>query len=626
MSPLTITRAEWDERCVANLRAKGYHKLPTSERNNAVAVEMARVSDQATGLGYFFRHYAYVQIKGAGKDKGWQRFCPDGGARVSRDTGKTWDWQIGLMDWMLAFDVFLLLKARQLGMTFVDANVALWAAISAPDQNIAVVANKMQTSKRFNRYVREAYKRLPEWMRDQIQMTNDGLTRLEFSNGSAIEPFSGSPGASRSMSATWVFVDEVGEIERLDEVFGDLEACADNGGRVVMFGTSDGEMGGVLQQWCADGEAGEEIGTIGQPMPDGTVFDIPVKFGENEIGFAFLPWHLHADRDQAWLHTKRRRYRGSLAEFEANYPNSVAEAFHAAGRSYFDATALMRQIERERPIFEARDVRGTLLWEDRASLRVKFVPDPYGHVVLHCSMAELEERIAMRRPFVIPADCAGDDATGDYHAAHVIQCGVIPDYDEERRGVVMVPHVQLMTIHGMMDADHYAELLVRAGYMFGLALIAPEVNGVGTAVVKEIRRMRYPALYSRRTQADVKGEKVTKKLGWFSTDTSKHVAHGTCERHLRNDELEVRDMDTLYELLSIRHLGGGRLGAPKPKHDDRSDALTIGAAIIPKARPFQRAGSSGDPDAPEWNTLEAIYRELAEQESTEKLLGSGQHR
>ncbi len=587
-------------------------KIPAEIRKTIKATEIERIRDEKTGLAYAFRWYAYVYLKrriGAG----WHRFMPEGKPRASEDTGKDWAWQEQLCLWIVQFTFFLNMKARQLGTSHVWVFASVWMATFFEQQKIGHFSNNYINSQRNVVRARQMYSRFPAWLREEFPLVNPAKSGMEWANGSTMEPFAAGDDAGRSEGLTAAFVDEVGEIDKLEFVWPSLEACAENGGRIFAWGTApQAGTSSLIHGWCVDATAGKQVGQIVQETPEGEVV-APVYFGINEMGFCFLPATLHAERNTHWFEVKRRQYKGNIAEFLRNYPiGSWEEAFIAAGSAYFDHEAMKAAVRVVREAFEERDRVGTLLWVNEEKHQVAFFEDPQGHVTIHASHEEWEDALKMRRPFVGGADCAGDKSSNrrslDFHAASFVQSGVVP-YDGEldlRGGVI--PHRQLLTIHGQMDTDIYAQFLVRAGYFTGTSLLVIETNGVGTAVLKEVRRLRYPAIYARRVKPTSKLDKPTKEYGWFTTDTLKAVAYGETERQFREGWLEVRDYATLLEMADVRNLSGAKIGASEPKHDDRPDGLVLAVYNMPRARDFSPTDETFE-QRPQ-DALEALFERL----------------
>ena len=597
---------------------QGIDKIPQQYRK-PVLVEFKRLlSHPLDGFLFFWVNLAWIHIKGRGEGKGWHRACPDGLPRVVGKTGKDWSWQLDVARIITRYPMLLALKARQIGWTYLIANFVIWAACSEKEQIIAVVANKMQGSKRIMRRAREVYNRLPEWFRAEYPLINPALSHLEFANGSFIEPYSGDPNAARGDAATYLVADEIGEFEYLEDWYSAIESVAEH---KIFFGTA--KFNG-LEKWVEDAAAGNIVETLLLETPNGTI-EMPVwDNGLNDMTFAFFPWMVHPEHDSDWMEKRRRNYRGNLRNLEREHPSTWQEAFQASGKMYYNAEALEKQIHIVRGLFEKRDRRGTLIPTAGDLKDPKFVEDSYGNVVIHSTPDEFAELLELRRPFSLGADAAGDKRSGDYHAASGLQIGKVPEpgileFDVD----AVIPHRQLLTIHGYMDGDAYAELLFMAGFMLGQATIAVETTGgYGANIIKVLRRLRYPNLYLRRTSAKKKGEQVTKEYGWHTNQETKHIAYGEVERLLRNGWIDIRDPDTLAEMGIVQSLGAGKLGAREPGHDDRSDGLAIACAVAQYARHYAGRTLSPTRKGPAYGTLDWLLQQMDDAKEVKGTLGS----
>jgi hypothetical protein len=600
--PNLVTQEDVLDGYIRLLHAAGADALPTSALAAALAEEWRRICDPASGFLYFWRWYGWMYLKK--KNGGWKRACPDGEPKVE-DNGRTWEWQFAVCRQLcVEREILLILKARQLGWSHLRSNFVIWWAITKPEQRIACVANKMQTSETNQRRAKAVYQRLPAWIREKVPLTNPAVSHTEFGNGSIITPYSGDPDALRTEGAGLLDVDEIGQIEQLDAFFAAARSVAAEGGTIVMAGTA--KDNGV-EAWVRESAAGRIIDEIVVDGLDGSPHTITVHEGENDMDFMFLPYFIVPTRDSEWMEKEKRLFRGNLAALMREHPGTWQEAFTAVGSGFFDSIALGRAVHAALDLFESRDRRGRLEMPGGPAT-ARFIPDPFGNVVIHATEKEFEEILATKRPWAIFADCAGENKSGDFHAACAVQVGRVPDTVHEQGAVD--PHRQVITIHGYMDSDEFAFQLAALGYLLGRALLAVEVNGVGTAVIMELRRLRYPNLYRRRTSTTTKGDKATSEIGWFTTGGrtgNKPVMYGELERLLRNQWIEIRDAETLLEMAEVTQHGhnGTTIGAPEPKHDDRADALAGCSVILPYARHYRPHEAHTDERAP-FYAMEAV--------------------
>jgi hypothetical protein len=574
--------------------------------------EWERICDPLRGFAYFLRHYGSIRVKGRGPGTGWQRFCPDGLPRSNAATGKDWGWQIELAEMLPLYDKWAVEKARQEGITFIEAMYALWFGGTKPDQPVLLLSNKLPSAKRLLRRCHHGYTRLPQWLKDRMRMVSGSIELTQFANGSTLEPLSSSSDTGRSEAAGLIIADEWAYVEKQEEVHTSIDAAAGEGGQIIYSSTANG-VGDMFYDWCCDGAAGEYLGQLAP--------GIPVNMGISDIAWTFLPWWAHPDRTPEWREKAARRYKGSYARFEQEYPEDWLQAFITSGKSFHNQATLSVVEEKAKTIFEPLQRRGTLLWADEELRTVRFFDDPTGLVTLHGTIEEIDEARTDPRPWVVAADSAGDAPWGDYHAATAWKSGVIVPETMTTDETVQIPHRELVTIHGYADADAYAELLVRLGYWTGMSLIVPEANAIGVAVIHYLRNKRYPRIYRRRPTGEKQKRAPQALLGFWSgggAAGTKQEAYGELERMLRCGEVELRDPEGVRELRQVRFLGQGRIGVAEPSHDDRADACAMAAATIRFARSSTGTSTVEQHDDP----FKAQIRMAASLRSMEGRVGS----
>jgi hypothetical protein len=97
---------------------------------------------------------------------------------------------------------------------------------------------------------------------------------------------------------------------------------------------------------------------------------------------------------------------------------------------------------------------------------------------------------------------------------------------------------------GKMDVASFADLLMEMGYKYNNALVAPESNDVGLAVVSKMQTDNYPNLYySTKILRKKKSKKAdTEDIpGWLTTSKNRPVIIDQLENDIRMDEVEIKD-------------------------------------------------------------------------------------
>lgn len=102
---------------------------------------------------------------------------------------------------------FTIIKTcRQAGKTTTSAAILLWHMLFIENYSVAILANKLQTSREILSRVQRAYEHMPKWLQQGIVSWNK--TSMELENGStAIAAATGSS-AIRGMSINFLYLDE----------------------------------------------------------------------------------------------------------------------------------------------------------------------------------------------------------------------------------------------------------------------------------------------------------------------------------------------------------------------------------------------------------------------------------
>ena len=381
------------------------------------------------------------------------------------DSEAGWYWQRGVLDEWMGHPLNLVLKARQIGITWLGAGYALWKLLTKPGTRALVVSiNEDEAIKVVNR-VYDMFNSLPEHLRFEAQVTKPSrgarpstLIELTFPDGriSSVVGLPSTRRAGHGEVATIVLLDEYARHEYARESWKAMFPVADNGGQILAIST-------------ANGVSNEQTG-------EGNYFHhLYVNSDDLGIHVQFLPWDLHPDRDERW-YTEVARALPTYDRAE-QFPRTPEDAFINTGECWFDLEALawysehapLEPLGRMRFVANETGNKAKVAWVERGQVWVYAKPDP-------------------THTYAIGADVA----TGrgfDYSAAYVID---------------LTDMSLAAEIHGKLDADEYAEQLHYVGRWYGTARIAVEMGGgFGEPVIISLRdgrkgRPHYPKLYRHR--------------------------------------------------------------------------------------------------------------------------------
>ncbi len=165
--------------------------------------------------------------------------------------------------------------------------------------------------------------------------------------------------------------------------------------------------------------------------------------------------------------------------------------------------------------------------------------------------------------YIVAVDVSSGGAT-DYSAIQVVD---VEDFEQVAR------------FQGKLDPDLVAAEAVRIAAIYNHATVAPEITGGwGFSVVKELQRLSYPYIYTRRV-IDRLSDKWTDKLGWDTTMKTRAHILDTLERVLREQEFGLYDEVTHLELGYFMYDKRGKPGALDGMNDDLVMALAIAVTL-----------------------------------------------
>ncbi len=348
--------------------------------------------------------------------------------------------------------IFLILKARQLGITWLAMAVGIWYMLFRPGSRVVAYSYTEEEAKKLVQRAWLMFRSLPPALRAHVEVLTpsrtdepaewikvkhtlpDGTTRI-----SSIQALPATKKAGHGDTVTWAVMDEVARQDYARQIYtAILPAVARGEARLAMISTADG---------------------VGNPdTGQGNYFHILYATRkEKGLGFSFLPWNAEPTRDEVWYAT----YAMSLDEVERNqqYPLNETDAFMLSGALYFDREAL--QFYREntmRPILVGQFAMAGLR-------RANFLR-------LTDGLIEVYEKPREGAKYAIGVDTSTGRAT-DYTAAGVI--------DLETGAIVA-------ELHGKLTAPRTAIQLHFLGSWYNDAKIAVErQGGYGEALITFLR-------------------------------------------------------------------------------------------------------------------------------------------
>jgi hypothetical protein len=286
-------------------------------------VELAKCSED---VAYFIDTHCWIEDKTA---REWVRF-------------RLWPDQVSTLQAIIDHKLAIILKARQLGLTWLMVCYGLWMMLFRPGTGVLLFSRRDDEAAELLDRVRQCHLRLPTFLQARVGTDNDH--ELEFARlASSAQSFPTTKHSGRSYTATLAVVDEADFIRWLRQLLTAVKPTIDAGGQLVLLSTADKE----------------------DPSSEFKRLWNQAVAGENNYHPIFLPWWSRPDRDQAWYEQQRADY-GEDDLFQ-EYPASAAEALAPRQASKrFHPTWLERCTGGARPVARedvALALPGLVVWE-----------------------------------------------------------------------------------------------------------------------------------------------------------------------------------------------------------------------------------------------------------------------
>lgn len=258
---------------------------------------MTLTTDQARDLGrcyadpvYFTGKYCYIYDS---VSTSWIPF-------------DLWPAQKEVIDLIHANRLVVILKARQIGLSWCVLAYALWQIIFRPIAAIGLFSRRDTESLYLlgQDRLRGMFQKLPDWMKTGHDTIVDNGHEWTLLNGSAARAFPTSAGDS--YTSTLAIVDEADLSPDLNRLMRAVKPTIDNGGKMILLSRTD------------------------KTQPE-SEFKAIYRGAKNKNGWVsiFLPWHVHPGRDAAWYERQKidiESRTGALDDLYEQYPATDTEA------------------------------------------------------------------------------------------------------------------------------------------------------------------------------------------------------------------------------------------------------------------------------------------------------------
>ena len=476
---------------------------------------------------------------------------------------------------------YIILKARQLGMsTFTEAMI-FHATATSENTNSLIIAHEDKATQNLFNMSKLFYEELPAMLRPMKKYSNEKALVFESPSGDEEEKqrnpglrskitvaTAGTSDTARSGTYHKVHVSEIAFFPNPKNTMTALLQCVpdDMNTLVVMESTANG-VGGYFYDMWNDAVAGKNNFTpIFLPWFTDPTYSIDFRSKEEMEEFEKTINFMYKDASNVWMHTEEyilqkkfdltleqlnwRKYTisnkcgGDVEMFKQEYPSYPDEAFIASGRPRFDLRILKEYETNSKPPLVTGDI-------EKSAGKLKLVENEKGQLKIWHQPSELDS-------YSIGSDVAEGLAHGDFSVAVVL---------DSKLNVCA-------KWRGHIDPDLFGKEIVKLAKYYNEAYVAVENNNHGLTTLKSILYEDYHNLFYTKTYDKVNNE-ISKKLGWSTNTPTKRLAIDNLSQYIRERYLSIPDFEIIYELYTYVIDDKGRTNAQQGKHDDCVMSLAI---------------------------------------------------
>ena len=474
------------------------------------AIEIEKVHGS---FAYFLDEFALIEEK---RDDG------QGGRAIPF---KLWPEQRRILPMLLTALLLMILKARQLGLTWLCAAYALWLCTMRPLQLVVVISAKEEWAIEFLDRVKFILQRLPEWMYPEKSKETSQELRFRHEDGteSIIKSLATTEEGAQSKTPTLLILDETARNRMIRSIYGSSKPGIDAaGGRIIVISNSIKD--GVGWSWTRD------ICTNAMKKL-------------NSFVLLFMSWTAHPGRPANF---RELQLQGGMDEDQISdhYPETLTEAISTALGSYFGKTLVRHSSPLPGHMGMIRkDQEGEIGFHVQQRGILEIWRYPY-NLVAGWDGLFWDKRYAM-----------GSDVSeglGQTFSVAYIQDRLTDEFIARLRS-------------NRVDAHQWGDMLWLLCQYYHMPLICIERTGAGQTTVKRLSKLNAPQY--RRVIPGKVGGGMQAELGWHESQQAKHELLGDLKTYFRNTKGQVFDGILIDESATyIRHDTGkldpeeGKLG------------------------------------------------------------------
>ena len=198
---------------------------------------------------------------------------------------RLWPAQRAVLQAICENDLLSILKARQLGLSWLVLGYALWLILFRPGSQVLMFSRRDDEAQELLQRLKGMHEHLPPFLKAETGADNDHEFELPIL-GSVAKSFPTTKNSGRSYTATMVIIDEADFILWLKQLITAVKPTIDAGGQLIMISTADKE----------------------QPQSEFKRIWRAGRSKLNRYKAVFLPWWARPSRTAEWYAGQKQDY------------------------------------------------------------------------------------------------------------------------------------------------------------------------------------------------------------------------------------------------------------------------------------------------------------------------------
>lgn len=310
----------------------------------------------------------------------------------------------------------------------------------------------------------------------------------------------------------------------------------------VFFGWQDHDRY-ILPENITDTRLDKRMRKAHAAEDDMLFYRLATELGYDELwAKRAIEFELPPERVKWAIQTLRTKFGGDITRFDTEYPLSPQVAFTSSARSPFDQQAIQDRIDE---LLALKPLNGGVLFNEDFTLQPG--RDAW----------QIYEEPVEGHEYIVTVDTAHGVEDGDFSCIEVI--------DRNER-------VQVAEFYSRVPPDIVAAQAVIAGNFYNSALLVPEIDGPGMAVIKDLLDRDYQNLYVRNINA----ANWTQRYGFRTQAKDKRdSAIAALAKAIRLGSHTFNSLRLLNECKVFIETAARRCEAMPGEHDDAVMAMAI---------------------------------------------------